>query len=278
MSAQTSKNVIFRCARGEVTYTEPEKEKGNGQAAVKVIGAILEAAAGSNTSTTNHPEYADAVREAIAGGISESYRVRVADGWFSEEELNSDAPILYYDGSISSITTTSHIHQVKDKEGKVHDEHEYRAQVNAVINIKDAHSGEIVRTVNINSSSWSESWYLSTDKAMSYVLGKIQSCLCDNIDAAFPIYASIIEGSQVKKDKQKEVYIDLGTDIGLVKGQTFTVYQPRTVAGKEANKEIGALRVLEVLGPEVSLCKVTNGSKDIKSAIDKDETILIVSR
>ena len=93
-----------------------------------------------------------------------------------------------------------------------------------------------------------------------------------------PLYANIIEGVRDKKDKQKEVYIDLGEGTkGVAKGLHFGVYRSKVVAGKEARKLIGKLKISAVEGDDVSLCKVQSGGKDIKEAIDGGETILVVS-
>jgi len=278
VSAQTSNNTIYTCARGNVNYTKPQEKESVGEAAVKIIGAVLEAKSGSSTVTANHPEYANAIADAIAGGIGRSYRVRVIDSQFLPGEVEKIADALYFDGSIASITTTDRIKEVADKDGKKHDERQYSAHVNATINIKDAHTDVIVNTINISSSSWSESWYASTDKAMAYVMEKITNYVTQRINRAFPLYATIIEGNTVKKDKQKEVYIDLGTDFGIPTGLTFAVYQSSVVAGKETSKQIGSLRVKEVLGPEISRCKVTSGGAAIKRLLENDVILEITSQ
>ena len=80
-----------------------------------------------------------------------------------------------------------------------------------------------------------------------------------------------------KKDKQKELYIDLGTAHGLQEGVHFDVYAIGSIGGKETRKEIGRLKVKSIEGDEVSLCKVTSGGKDIKAAIDAQQQLLIIS-
>ena len=76
--------------------------------------------------------------------------------------------------------------------------------------------------------------------------------------------------------KQKTVYIDLGTSLSAYKGQQFDVYSVKEIAGKEARIEIGRLKVEEVLGEELSLCKVTKGEKEIKTYVDKIAASLIL--
>lgn len=65
------------------------------------------------------------------------------------------------------------------------------------------------------------------------------------------------EAGEVKKDKQKEVFIDLGGANGVYKGLQFDVFHVKTIAGKKAHTMIGRLKIEEVQGDEISLCKVT---------------------
>ena len=65
--------------------------------------------------------------------------------------------------------------------------------------------------------------------------------------------------------------------MGAFKGMTFNVYTVLTVADKEAKKEIGRLKITEVMGDDISLCKVTKGGVEIKQNIDSGATLLITS-
>ncbi len=59
----------------------------------------------------------------------------------------------------------------------------------------------------------------------------------------FPLRASIVEKGEAKKNKQKEVYIDLGAPDGVYKGLQFDVFLVKTIAGKEAKTMIAGLRL-----------------------------------
>ncbi|MBR4643993.1 MAG: hypothetical protein IKO73_02375, partial [Bacteroidaceae bacterium] len=85
------------------------------------------------------------------------------------------------------------------------------------------------------------------------------------------------EGSTTKKDKQKEVYIDLGSSEGAFTGLHMGVFVLKTVAGKEAKAQIGKLKIEAVEGDEISLCKVQSGGKDIKAAIEAGEKLKVIS-
>ena len=94
-------------------------------------------------------------------------------------------------------------------------------------------------------------------------------------DQCYPLRANIVEGAREKKDKQKEVYIDLGNHNGVYEGLHFGVYLEKQVAGKIAERQIGKLKIIEVQGPDISLCKVQSGGRDIKAAIDAGQNIVV---
>ena len=96
-------------------------------------------------------------------------------------------------------------------------------------------------------------------------------------NSAYPYTAHILERGTEKKDKQKELYINLGAQHGLREGTHFDVYIIGSIGGKETRKQIGRLRVKDIEGDEVSLCKVTSGGKDIKAALDAGSQLLIIS-
>lgn len=279
VSGQNNRNVFFKCTTGDLKYSEPvNKPEHNGQKTAKVIGAIVEGMTGQATERENHPEFADAVRQTITASVNETRRINVIDGYFTEDELSSGIPALILDGTISSITTTRRFRTVVDDKGKKHNETEYMAGIIATINLKDVYSGEIAKTININSSTYSASWFATAEKALGYVMKNMRAQITRELDISFPLYANIIEGASEKKDKQKEVYIDLGSLSGVNTGLYFAVHVVKTIAGKEAKKEIARLRVTEIMGDEISLCKVTHGGKELKKALDEGQQLSVISQ
>ena len=92
-----------------------------------------------------------------------------------------------------------------------------------------------------------------------------------------PLRANILEGAAVKKDKQKEVYIDFGSKEGAFEGLHMGVYIVKTVAGREAKSQIGKLKIEAIEGDDISRCKVQSGGKDIKAAIDAGQQLQVIS-
>lgn len=270
--AQTEKNIVYHISRGEIAYTQPVEKK---ETVGRVIGSILKGAIGMESEP--HPEFADNVRTAIAGAIGNARRLIVTDSQFMDGELGEGEHGLMYDGSIGSISCASRSVEEVDSKGRKHSHLEYRGSVTVTINIKDVHTDQIVKTVNFNGSEYDYSWIESPEKAIGNAIQRMQYYITKELNLAWPLYASIVEGNSVKKDKQKEVFIDLGEAAGAFKGMTFSVYTVQTIAGREAKKEIGRLKVAEVMGDDISLCKVTKGGVEIKTAIDTGKELLITS-
>ncbi len=273
---QTDKNYFLNCKLGTITYTKPETQKKESTAKTvgKVLGKMLEASVGSNTEVQHHPEYADAVRAAFVAGVGRSYRFCVTDGGGEAREGGQDIVI---DGDIATISTTRRVKVSVDKNKKKHESIEYTAIVNGNLTLKDAATHQVITTIPINSESYSSFWLTSADKALSYAVENVAGKITSELNRSFPLYASIVEGSTVKNDKQKEVYIDLGEYMGVQHGMHFYVYTIKTVAGREARNELGRLKVVNVMGDDISLCKVTRGGREIKTAIEAGETLLITS-
>ena len=147
--------------------------------------------------------------------------------------------------------------------------------ISVVISLKNAYTGTVEDSRTFTVSGTDQA---SEEKAMSKALVNLGSVIADYYNALFPISASIVERGEVKKEKQKTVYIDLGTDYGVYEDQQFNIYSVKTIAGKEARMEIGRLKVEEVLGEELSLCKVTKGEKEVKTALDEGGTLIVIVR
>ena len=51
------------------------------------------------------------------------------------------------------------------------------------------------------------------------------------IEEAFPIMGTILDKAEEKKDEIKSVYISVGSDAGVVKGNKFSICVERKIAG-----------------------------------------------
>lgn len=262
--AQEGRNGKVILGVNSMTYTKPE-DKGT---LSKILDAVL-----TGEVSKDQSKYQDAVRAAIVKGLSQTHRINVIDGQLSKDEAARPGA-LYADGTVSNLSTTSKTEDYK-VDGKTRYRTSYKALIGVTLHIKDAQTDEVIASPTFNVSEWDLSWIETQDGAMMKALEKLSSMVTRYYNRWLPLSANVLEGARDKKDKQKEVYIDLGSAEGAYPGLHMAVYTVKTVAGREAKKQIGKLRVEEVQGEDISLCKVQSGGRDIKTALDSGETLVI---
>lgn len=261
-------NPIFEVEVQELTYEIPQKKTTVGS----VIGTLVSAAAGVSTDTY-HEEKIPALNSTVRSAISGVRRLSSVTSLMDEGFIVS--------GSITTISTTtqSEVHETKDKDGKVRKETwtRYDAKVAVALTLTDKVTGE-QSTERFSKTGYSDGLTSTADKALEVAISNLGSQITAYYNDVFPLSANVVERGTEKKDKTKELYIDVGSAIGVYEGQHFTLYLLGEVAGRETRQEMGRLKVTEVLGDDICLCKVQKGGKDVKKAIDEGKTILAVSR
>ena len=255
--AQQGRNARITMGMNNLTYNKPE-DKGT---LAKVLDALL-----TGQVSKDQSKYQDAVRAAVVKGLSQSHRIIAIDGQLSKDEA-ALPNAMYIDGTVSNLSTTSKTENY-ESDGKTRYRTYYKALIGVTLHFKDAKTDEVFASPAFNLSQWDVSWIETQEGAMMKALEKLSSTITDYCNKWLPLSANVLEGARDKKDKQKEVYIDLGSKEGAYEGLHMDVYTVKTIAGKEAKKQIGRLKIMEVLGDDISLCKVQSGGKDIKAALD----------
>lgn len=265
MMAQ-DENAVKNVNVGELSYTikeEPKTKLGT------VVGAVLDVL--SDQQTTEQPGYVDALRASVIMALGNVRRFVITDGF--QVEANADTNILL-DGVVNYLSTTRELRLASNKKDKIP---QFYAQIGLTLNLKDPVTGTVLNShvFEVNRTAWS--WYNSSDTAIKEALEGLRSRVEKYYNTLYPYTANILERGVEKKDKQKELYIDLGSSHGMRTGTHFTVYILGSIGGKETRKQIGRLKVTSIEGDEVSLCKVSSGGKDIKAALDAQQRLLIIS-
>lgn len=272
-AAQKELNTVYRVGVGELIYTPPTE----GSKATSVLKDVAEVLLSGQT-TKQQPQYAEAVRASLMNGLSKVILFRPSDGVVSQTDLTDGIPSFFVDGTIANLSIVSRSETKKDSKGNKRTDTSYRSNVSVTVNLKDPADGSVVDSRTFTISDSDLYWMTSGEKAMTNALERLTSKVADYYNHLFPLQASIIEKGESKKDKQKDVYIDLGARDGVYKGQQFDVLTVKAIAGKEARTVIGRLKIEEVEGDEISLCKVTKGSDKIKIALDEGQSLIVVSR
>ena len=172
-------------------------------------------------------------------------------------------------GTVSSMTAN----REKMDDGSIY----YSASIAYTLKLVDPKTGKLVGTKSFqHGGAIADVATGSTpDEAIADASAKAVKAVRVFIDENFKVQGTILEISEVKKDKAKKVYISLGSDNGVSEGTYFAVFVLRKVAGRDSRKEIGRLAVKAVEGGDLSLCDVKKGDKEIKQAMDAGQDIII---
>lgn len=263
VSAQENRNQVFNITLGNISYAHHDEKP----TTVEAIGQII-AGAITGKASVEATKYENDVKNAIAVGLSGAHRFI-----FSSDPSTSDPADLIADAMINNIKAemSSSSYKVNGKTTT------YKGIVEVMLTLKDSKTGKVLTNSSFKGDGLTSSSYSTQEAAIKQALTQLANKITTWLNKLEPLKANIIEGSTVKKDKQKEVYIDLGSSEGAVKGLHMGVFVVKTVAGKEARQQIGKLKIEEVEGDDISLCKVQSGGKDIKAALDEGKQLVVLS-
>ena len=269
-NAQEDRNQTYNITLGNVQYAHHNEKMSTGE----VIGKVLTGLATGQVSV-QATKYEGDVKNAIIKGLSGAYRFRYNDG-LQTGDLAEEGNIVS-DVIITNIQAKSNTQTWKDTKGKIQTSTYYTGIAEAMLTLNDAKTGDVIINTSFKGKGTTVSSFSTTDQAIRDALEKLSKRITVWLNQYKPLQANIIEGSTAKKDKQKEVYIDLGSTEGAFAGLHMGVFVVKTVAGKEAKSQIGKLKIEDVEGDDISLCKVQSGGKDIKAAIDAGKQLQVIS-
>lgn len=257
-------NEVFSMSIAPFTYVEPSKSTSVGS----VLGTLAEAASGQ-TSNNRHPEVVPYIEAVVKTAFSDIRRLAPVDG---EGQFSLTGDVVNVATWTKSRTTES-----KDSKGKVvktvHTD--YYASVTTSLTLLDNATGQTWTQKFTGGGGYY--YYKSEAAAIEAALNVMQGRIVKYYNNLFPLYAQIVERASEKNDKMNQVYIDLGSDNGIFKGLHFNVSVVGEAAGRATEHKIGKIKVEEVQGSDISLCKVEKGKKEIKEALDNGQTLTITS-
>ena len=271
MHAQEDRNHIYRITLGNVQYAHHNDKMSAGEAVSKVLSGVL-----TGKTEVQATKYEGDVKNAIIKGLSGAHRFRYNDGLLQLDDI-AEKGNLVADAVITNIQAKSDSRTWKDKDDKTQVTTTYQGIVEAMLTLKDAKTGEVVTNQTFSGSGMGSSSYSDSDKAIRDAISRFSNRITVWLNKYRPLKANIIEGSVAKKDKQKEVYIDLGSSEGAIEGLHMGVFEIKTIGGHEAKSQIGKLKIEAVEGDDISRCKVTGGGKDIKAALDDGKKLQVLS-
>lgn len=268
---QKDRNRTYRITLGNVEYAHHNEKMSAGEA----VGQVLSGALTGKTSI-EATKYEDDVKSSIIKGLSEAHRFRYNDGLLQLKDVVEEGNVVV-NALITNINAASSSDTWKDKDNNTKVTTTYTGEVDVVLTMKDAKTGEVIDNVSLNGRGMGLSTFSTSDKAIQEAINRLSNNITDWLNRKAPLQANIIEGTASKKDKQKEVYIDMGSSEGAYKGLHMGVYEVKNIGGREAKSQIGKLKIEAVEGDDISRCKVQSGGKDIKAALDAGQQLRVMS-
>ena len=267
--AQGGRNCSYPITLGNVQYAHHGERLTRNQAMGKALTGAL-----TGKVTIEATKFETDVKSAIVRGLSGSYRFRF-DESLSTNSKKVPAGSIVVDAVITNIEAQSETKTYRDKRDKRYSKTYYKGITEVILTFKDIKTGKVIGNPTFTGQGSGSSSYSTSDKAVMDAIDRLSGRITTWLNQYKPLQANLVEGSTVKKNKQKEVYIDLGNREGAYAGLHMGVYVIKNIAGHEASSQIGKIKIEAVEGDDISLCKVISGGKDIKSAIEAGATLRV---
>ena len=230
----------------------------------------------------SNPIDADALQANIRTAVSRVPRVTLVDGEFTSTALASDVPLLILKGDIIATQRGEQYKKPTSEQRGPRPVERWFAYAKMHVELVNYRTGEVLWTADLDEDNYSSMY--STDPMES-----VQRSICNSIGqklaslypASAPrmaVQGCILSVAEQKKERAKQVYIDLGIANEIRKGDTFTVYAPVSQGGNSGATPIGTLTVSEVQGNTLSLCKVKKGEEEIYANMQKGATLTVQSK
>ncbi|MCM1066106.1 MAG: CsgG/HfaB family protein [Muribaculaceae bacterium] len=237
---------------------------------------------------------AEQLRGYVIEAINESNRVELIDvdsrsalqiekerrgtGELSDGDDMSRLAVMKEEGAnalIQGRITSFVIKKHTSKDGSIY----YDAAVTYTLKAINPSDGKLIASKTI--SAGNEMFNLQTsptaDEAAMKTCKSAKRGVKGFIEEAFPVLGKVLEVGEVKKDEVKTMYISVGSDAGVVKGNKFNICVERKIAGRTSQSIIGECEVETVEGGDISLAKVKKGGKEVKAAIDGGQDVVLKS-
>lgn len=268
--AQEDRNPIYVIVLENVQYAHSNEKQSTGESVHKIMTALA-----TGKTAEQLPQYEKDVIAGIVQGLSGARRYRFAEEFLPEDSVQEGNVAV--DALITNIYGKSETRTSTDKKGNTSVTTTYDVLVEARLTFKDLKTGRVMNTQSFDSRDNLFTSSSSQDQAFRHAINSMIRSITRWLNKQQPLQANVTEGAKVKKDKQKEVNIDLGSREGAVAGMHFEVYLTKTIEGKETRQKIGKLKIETVEGDNISRCKVQRGAKEIKDALDAGDELKVIS-
>lgn len=159
----------------------------------------------------------------------------------------------------------------------------YNFDIVISLKILDVETGELISALNMgkptsNTTGWGANCNAmgtgtDYDSSIKNAMSNLSCGIKKWIDEAFPIEFLVLKIEDSKKDKAKTILVSGGKDKGILKGQTFNLFQKTVedIDGEKIDRKkiIGECKVQLLEGEKLSICEVTSGEKEVFNLMER---------
>lgn len=217
------------------------------------------------------------LRNNVIQGIIQTGRLNVIDiNNLSDLSKVNEERLTQLRESNIDVLIKGHFNSLDCKEKTKDGKKSYETTSDFTLTLIDTENGAVVGTQNFKNTWYSgESVEESITNALERNIGDMKKFVDNN----FKMEAVVKALDQVDPKKgAKTVYVSLGSDAGIQPGQMFDVFQEIEIAGEKGTKQIGTAKAKEVVSGKLTLCAITKGGVEIKTAFENKVKLIVVSR
>lgn len=212
---------------------------------------------------------ANVVKYNIIYGLSTTTRVNIYDsrqyGKLPKEMRDAIHIDAIFNANVDSLVTRKVKTGTNDKNGNP--ETKWVSHCYVTLKVIDPKTSATLKTTSISGyGSNLQKAAEAEDAATMTICNDLNSF----VDEYWPVHGEILTLNEVSGNKAKTVTINLGSNSSVYGNMQFSVFNP-------ANEKIGELQMKEISSSDKSVCKVTKGGGEIKTAIENDARLRIVS-
>lgn len=207
------------------------------------------------------------IRNGVMAELAKTQRVNVIDGSVSNMP---DGDYVIIKGLVCEPVVTKKTG--RDEKNKYFTM--YETKVDYIVSVFNPESKKVEVSFRFRNSGFSDK---DQKEAISSACQYSAPSMKKFIEAAFEVKGKIVQIDEVDDREAKYVYINLGSENGIKKGQKFDVFMMVNVGGDLVPRDIADLTAKEVLGKK-TLCSVNKGGDRVLNVMNSNTELLIKTR
>lgn len=224
-----------------------------------------------------------AIRVAVIDGIRHTNRVNIVDALVANPDLSITPLEDARRFGAEYLLTGRLLNREATDDGSEHRryhsrENSFKEKFKLHLDLVRTSDGTTIGTRDYEENGSASGKDASQFMALERALLNIPYEMRQFVESYFKVYGAILRTAASNGRKAKAVYINLGYDDPIKEGLRFDVVEDGMIEGNYIEKKIGEVRIDQVMGPKISLCKVNKGGEDILNALNNGTSLRLVSR